>query len=86
MKKVNIDVLNIFTRNLISILDNMGISKKKGKDRIKDYVTYLSNNTNISKYRLKKMLTYDVKKLVTADDINKLSEALKVSYAIFFKE
>lgn len=85
MKRDKINSLNKFKRNLFVILDSKNISEKEGKDKIKEYVKYLSNRTNISKYRLRKMLTYNISNIITADDIDALSEALEVSYEVFFK-
>ncbi len=84
MRETKISYLNKFTKNLISILDNMNISQEDN-DKIQDYVKYLSSKTTISKYRLKKMLTYNVSKLVTVDDIDILSRALGVEPSKFLK-
>jgi len=85
MRKTKISYLNQFTKNLLFVLDNMNISQKEGIDKVNDYVNYLSNKTTISKYRLKKMLTYDVMKLVTVDDIDELSQVLQVEPIAFLK-
>lgn len=84
MRETKISYLNKFTKNLISILDNMNISQEDN-DKIRDYVNYLSSKTTISKYRLKKMLTYNVSKLVTVDDIDILSRTLGVEPSMFLK-
>lgn len=86
MIKVNMNVQNKFTRNLIKTLDNKGITQKEGIDKIRDYVKYLSSKTNISKYRLRKMLTYDVAKLITADDMDTLANVLNITCTVFYME
>lgn len=86
MIKANMNAQNKFTRNLIKTLDNKGISQKEGIDKIRDYVKYLSSKTNISKYRLRKMLTYDVAKLITADDVDTLVKVLNITCTVFYME
>lgn len=85
MENDKINNLNKFKRNLLEVLDNKNISQRDGNDKIKDYIRYLYDRTNISKYRLKKMFTYDVSNLITANDIDILAKVLEVSYEIFFR-
>lgn len=78
-----IRVANLITKNLYSILDKKHISTSENK--IKDYIEYLCKNTKFSRYRVKKLLSYDVVKMITCDDIDILSNLLNVDPVEFFK-
>ncbi len=69
-------VLNTVTTNILSNMDNMNISQDDNK--INDYTEFLSARTNISKTRLKKMLTMDVVKLITLTDIVQIANAIGI--------
>jgi len=78
-----IRLLNDITYNLYIILENKGISQSA--DKFNDYVNFLDEHTDISRARLKKILTYDIKKLITIKDIDILASALDVEPAELFK-
>lgn len=69
-------VLNNVTTNILTNMDNLNISQSDNK--INDYIEYLSTRTNISKPRLKKMLTLDVVKLITLADIVQIAKAIGI--------
>lgn len=79
-----IKVYNLITKNLYLILDKKNISSSENK--IRDYTEYLCKNTKFSKYRAKKLLSYDVVKMITCDDIDILSNLLNVDPVEFFKD
>ena len=58
----------------------MNISQDDNK--INDYTEFLSARTNISKTRLKKMLTMDVVKLITLTDIVQIANAILISKSV----
>lgn len=75
-EKDKMRVLNTVTTNILSKMDNMNISQNDNK--INDYIEFLSTRTNISKPRLKKMLTMDVVKLITLTDIVQIANAIGI--------
>lgn len=70
------NLLNRITVNILTNMDNLNISQSDNK--INDYIEYLSTRTNISKPRLKKMLTLDVVKLITLADIVQIAKAIGI--------
>ena len=79
-----INLLNRITTNILTYLDKMNISKSD--DKIKYYVEYLSKKTNISKLRLKTILTLDIDKKLMTKDIAKLAQAIDVTPSDLLKE
>lgn len=79
----NIKILNDITYNLYLILEEKQISK--GPDKLNDYIEFLAEHTSISKTRLKKILTYNIKKLITLGDLGMLSKALGVKPVDLYK-
>lgn len=69
-------LLNLITTNILANMDNMDISRSDNK--IHDYIEYLYTKTSISKSRLKRILTLDVVKLITIEDLFKISLALNI--------
>ena len=69
-------LLNLITTNILANMDNMNISRSDNK--IHDYIEYLYTKTSISKSRLKRILTLDVVKLITIEDLFKISLALNI--------
>ncbi len=69
-------LLNLITTNILANMDNMDISRSD--DKIYDYIEYLYTKTSISKSRLKRILTLDVVKLITIEDLFKISLALNI--------
>ncbi len=79
-----INLLNRITTNILTYLDKMNISKSD--DKIKYYVEYLSKKTNISKLRLKTILTLDIDKKLMTKDIAKIAQAIDVTPSDLLKE
>lgn len=75
--------LNNITYSLYILLEEKQISN--GNDKLNDYIEFLAKHTDISKPRLKKLLTYDIKKLITLTDVVDLSKALGVKPADLFR-
>lgn len=78
------NLLNKITTNILISMDKMNISKSD--DKINDYAEYLSTRTDISKPRLKKILTLDVVKLLTLENIAMIAHAIGLETRDLFTE
>lgn len=70
--------------NIIKYTDKLNL--KYNGDKIDAYIDYLSDRTGISKYRMKKILTFDYTARLTISDLVLFAEVLNVELVDFFKE
>lgn len=70
--------------NIIKYTDKLNL--KYTGDKIDAYVDYLSKHTGISKYRMRKILTFEPTALLTITDLVSFAEVFKVDITELFKE
>ena len=70
--------------NIIKYTDKLNL--EYDGDKIEAYVEYLSKKTGISKYRMKKILTFDPTARLTISDLVLFAEVFNIELVDFFKE